>query len=126
MYDFLFQQPLFEVLIGRKPVSYNARDAVACALALDHDLVWVPFGGARDFQPRYLKPDVYIDEWGTTFEHNFSAWPIDAPVVKRKIRCPQNRNLKSPLFRKNNCPLISFPNSLRFDLTTRNITNSQS
>jgi uroporphyrinogen decarboxylase len=80
MYDFLFQQPLFEVLIGRKPVSYNARDAVACALALDHDLVWVPFGGARDFQPRYLKPDVYIDEWGTTFEHNFSAWPIDAPI----------------------------------------------
>ena len=35
MYDFLFQQPLFEALIGRKPVSYNARDAVECALALD-------------------------------------------------------------------------------------------
>ncbi len=80
MYDFLFQQPLYEALIGRKPISYNARDAVDLALALDHDLVWVPFGGPSDFKTRYLKPDVYIDEWGTTYEHNFAAWPIDAPI----------------------------------------------
>ena len=80
MYDFLFQQPLYEALIGRKPTSYNARDAVDCALALNHDLVWVPFGGPRDFQARYLRPDVYVDEWGTTYEHNFAAWPIDAPI----------------------------------------------
>ena len=31
MFDFLFQQPLYEELIGHRPGTYNARDAVACA-----------------------------------------------------------------------------------------------
>ena len=50
LFDFLFQQPLYEALIGRRPGTYNARDAVACALALDHDAVWLPFGGFNGFQ----------------------------------------------------------------------------
>jgi len=29
MFDFLFQQPLYEALIGRRPGAYNGRDAVA-------------------------------------------------------------------------------------------------
>ena len=41
MFDFLFQQPLYERLIGVKPASYNGADAVKCALALDHDGVWI-------------------------------------------------------------------------------------
>ena len=45
MFDFLFQQPLFEELIGHRPGGYNGEDAVECALALDHDGVWLPFGG---------------------------------------------------------------------------------
>ncbi|RPJ45451.1 MAG: hypothetical protein EHM21_09380 [Chloroflexi bacterium] len=80
MFDFLFQQPLYEALTGRRPESYNARDAVACALALDHDAVWVPFGGFSGYQPRYLAENVYIDEWGTTYQKSPSSWPIDAPV----------------------------------------------
>lgn len=81
MFDFLFQQPLYQRLLGHAPVNYNAVDAVACALALNHDLVWVPFGAPHTFQPRYLRADVYIDEWGTTYQHNFASWPIDAPVA---------------------------------------------
>jgi uroporphyrinogen decarboxylase len=80
MYDFLFQQPMYEVLIGRRPAGYNARDAVECALALDHDAVWVPFGGFSGYQPKWLADNVYIDEWGTTYQKNFASWPIDAPV----------------------------------------------
>ena len=34
MFDFLFQQPLYEALIGRRPENYNGRDAIACANAL--------------------------------------------------------------------------------------------
>jgi uroporphyrinogen decarboxylase len=81
MYDFLFQQPLYQALIGRRPETYNACDAVACALALDHDGVWLPFGGFSGYQPRYLRPDVYIDEWGTTYQKTPSSWPIDAPIA---------------------------------------------
>jgi len=80
MFDFLFQQPLYEHLIGRRPESYNGRDAVECAMALHHDAVWVPFGGFTGLQPRYLSVNVYQDEWGTTYQKNDSSWPIDAPV----------------------------------------------
>jgi uroporphyrinogen decarboxylase len=80
LFDFLFQQPLYEALIGRWPEGYNGRDAVACALALDHDGVWLPFGGFSGYQPAYLAPNVYRDEWGTVYKKNASSWPIDAPV----------------------------------------------
>lgn len=80
MFDFLFQQPLYEHLIGRRPESYNGRDAVECAMALNHDAVWVPFGGFTGLQPKYLSTNVYQDEWGTTYQKSDSSWPIDAPI----------------------------------------------
>ncbi len=80
LFDFLFQKPLFEALIGREPDGYNAQDAIGCALALNHDGVWLPFGGFNGFQPEYLNNDTYIDEWGTTYRMNFASWPIDAPI----------------------------------------------
>ena len=58
LYDFLFQQPMYEVLIGHRPGAYNARDAIACALGLALHLprgqrlawpqgrAWIP-GGAQ-------------------------------------------------------------------------------
>jgi len=87
LFDFLFQQPLYEALIGHKPESYNGEDAVKCALALDHDGVWLPFGGFSGFQPKYLSHNVYQDEWGTTYQKEASSWPIDAPIdypIKRR------------------------------------------
>ncbi len=80
LFDFLFQKPMYEALIGHKPDGYNGRDAVSCALALNHDGVWLPFGGFSGFQPRYLEKNVYVDEWGTTYETSASSWPIDAPI----------------------------------------------
>lgn len=80
MFDFLFQKPLYEKLIGHRPDDYNSGDAIACALALDHDAVWIPFGTPDGYQNQYLDEDTYIDEWGTTYKQNFASWPIDAPV----------------------------------------------
>ena len=80
MFDFLFQQPLYEALIGRKPSAYNGPDAVQLALALNHDGVWLPFGGFTGLQPTYLADNVYVDEWGTTFKNTGASWPIDAPI----------------------------------------------
>jgi uroporphyrinogen decarboxylase len=81
LFDFLFQQPLYEALIGHRPGAYNGPDAVQCALALDHDAVWLPFGGFTGWQPRFLSENVYQDEWGTTFQKNEASWPIDAPIA---------------------------------------------
>jgi uroporphyrinogen decarboxylase len=80
MFDFLFQQPLFEELIGHRPRGYNGEDAVKCALALDHDGVWLPFGGFSGYKPEFLAENVYKDEWGTTYQKNEASWPIDAPI----------------------------------------------
>lgn len=71
---------MYEHLIGHRPEVYNAQDAVKCALALGHDGVWLPFGGFSGFQPKYLAKNVYVDEWGTTYQKNDSSWPIDAPI----------------------------------------------
>ncbi len=92
MFDFLFQQPMFETLIGRRPDGYNARDAVECALALDHDGVWLPFGGFSGYSPEFLSENVYRDEWGTTYQKGAASWPIDAPVdypigTRSDLRC---------------------------------------
>jgi uroporphyrinogen decarboxylase len=80
MFDFLFQQPMYQALIGRRPESYNGADAVRCALALNHDGVWIPFGGFSGYQPEYLAENIYKDEWGTIYQKNDSSWPIDAPI----------------------------------------------
>jgi uroporphyrinogen decarboxylase len=96
MFDFLFQQPMYEKLLGRRPKIYNAKDAIPMALALDHDAVWLPFGGYNGFQPRYLTDDTYIDEWGTTYRTTEYAWPIDAPVDYPIKSREDWRNYKSP------------------------------
>jgi len=80
LFDFLFQQPMYEELIGHRPGGYNGPDAVKCALALDHDGIWLPFGGFSGYEPTYLSENVYTDEWGTTYEKNEASWPIDAPI----------------------------------------------
>jgi uroporphyrinogen decarboxylase len=81
MFDFLFQQPLYEALIGHRPAFYNARDAVDCALALDHDGVWIPFGAPTGYVTRFLAEDTYLDEWGTTYRRTPASWPLDAPIA---------------------------------------------
>lgn len=80
LFDFLFQQPMYRALIGHAPEDYNGPDAVRCALALDQDGVWLPFGGFSGYQPKYLRKNVYQDEWGTTYQKTSSSWPIDAPI----------------------------------------------
>ncbi len=81
LFDFLFQQPLYERLVGEKPEGYRGDLALRCALALDHDGVWLPFGGFTGYQPRFVADDVYYDEWGTLYRKNASSWPIDAPIA---------------------------------------------
>ena len=80
LFDFLFQRPIYKALIGREPDSYNARDAIEGALSLDLDAVWLPFGGFNGYQPQFVGKDVYVDEWGTTYQKTTSSWPIDAPI----------------------------------------------
>lgn len=81
MFDFMFQKPIYQAVIGREPADYNARDAIECALGLDLDAVWLPFGGFNGYQPKFLASNTYVDEWGTTYQQSESSWPIDAPVA---------------------------------------------
>ena len=71
---------MYEHLIGHKPGAYNALDAMQCALALEHDGVWLPFGGFSGFEPKMIDEKTYVDEWGTTYQRDAASWPIDAPI----------------------------------------------
>jgi uroporphyrinogen decarboxylase len=81
LYDFLFQKPLFQELIGRTPDAYNARDAMDLTVAMGLDGVWIPYGCFSGWSPERLTDRVYKDEWGTTFQKDDASWPIDAPIA---------------------------------------------
>jgi uroporphyrinogen-III decarboxylase len=71
---------MYTKLIGRTPDGYNSRDAVDCALTLEHDAVWIPFGGFSGASPTIVSDNSYVDEWGTTMQTGEESWPIDAPI----------------------------------------------
>ncbi len=81
IYDFLFSPLLFEEALGKKVTAYEAVDAVECAKRLGMDGVWIPIGGYGGYSPQYLGEDTYVDEWGTTYQHNEMSWPIDGPCA---------------------------------------------
>ncbi len=96
MFDFLFQEPLYEVLIGHKPGSYNGPDALELAKKLGHDGIWVPLAGFQGYSPEWIDDKTYRDEWGTTFVRSDVSWPIDSPIsypipdraAFERYRCP--------------------------------------
>lgn len=81
LFDFLFQKPLFTELLGRTPDAYNARDAMDLTIAMGLDAVWIPYGCYSGWSPQKISERVYKDEWGTTFQQDEAAWPIDAPIA---------------------------------------------
>lgn len=80
MFDFLFQEPLYESLIGHKPGSYNGPDALELAKKLNMDGIWVPLAGFQGYSPEWIDDKTYKDEWGTVFTRSDVSWPIDSPI----------------------------------------------
>ena len=78
--DFLFSKALFDEVLGGKTEVYEGGKAVRCAAKLGFDAVWIPVGGYAGYSPEYINENTYIDEWGTTYRHNETSWPIDPPV----------------------------------------------
>lgn len=79
LFDFLFSPPLFEAVLGKKVKTYEAVDAVECALRLGLDGIWIPIGGYAGYTPQAVGKNSYKDEWGTTYVQSEASWPIDAP-----------------------------------------------
>lgn len=81
LFDFLFQRPLFKEVIGRAPDAYNARDAMDLTVAMGLDSIWIPYSAPTAWKAEVISDRVYKDEWGTTFEKDEAAWPLDAPMA---------------------------------------------
>jgi uroporphyrinogen decarboxylase len=79
--DFLFSQAVFEEVLGEKVDAYEATAAVRCATKLGFDAIWIPVGGYAGYTPEDIGNNKYIDEWGTTYQHGETSWPIDPPVA---------------------------------------------
>jgi len=96
MFDFLFQEPLYEGLIGHRPGSYNGPDALELAKKLNMDAIWVPLAGFQGYSPEWINETTYRDEWGTVFTRSEVSWPIDSPI-SYPIQSVED-------FKKYNCP----------------------
>lgn len=97
VFDFPAQKDLFEVLLGRRPDSYNGRDVAEVSMALGFDAAWIPFGGYPGLEPDWIDRGVtYRDEWGVTYKVEPVSWPDDAPIGfpiatredLKKLQCP--------------------------------------
>jgi len=81
-FDFLFSLNLYEHVLGRKPESYNAEDAIALAEALRLDGVHIGTGAAETFTEIKPAPDTIIGEWGTSQKIDSSiSWPTGGPFA---------------------------------------------
>ena len=81
VFDFLFDQALYQHVIGRTPELLNVEDVAALSFALGLDAVYANAGGPRGYSDTPAGPDLYVGEWGTTFQRDPAAWPIDAPIA---------------------------------------------
>ena len=80
LFDLLFNRELFEIAIGYRPESYNARDVAQCGVEIGLGGVWVTIGGFWGYHHKEIAENIYQDEWGTTYQVDPSSWPISAPV----------------------------------------------
>lgn len=80
IFDFLFDQSLYEHVIGRRPETLNVPDVVDLSFALGLDAVYASAGAPLGYEDRRLSVNTYVSEWGTTYQQDPAAWPIDAPV----------------------------------------------
>ena len=80
IFDFVYHLGLYNEILGYKPKTYNAYDVMKCAEKIGYDMGVVAFGGVAGFQSSNSSENQYTDEWGTTYQKDEAAWPIDAPV----------------------------------------------
>ncbi len=118
LFDFLFQEPLYEKLIGHRPGSYNGMDALELAKKLRMDGIWVPLAGFQGYSPEWIDEKTYRDEWGTVFVRSEVSWPIDSPI-RNPITCRED-------FEAYTCPDPELPGrDLELRQTIRNNEESQ-
>ena len=96
LFDFLFQEDLFQEVLGHRPGAYNAEDAVKCSLKMGEDGVWIPCDGFSGYSPKELGGGTYEDEWGTVYKKTDSSWPIDPPIAYPVETWEDFRNVKVP------------------------------
>ena len=81
LFDFLFQRPLFQEVIGRVPDAYNARECHGPDRGDGARRRLDPYCAPTGWKAEVVSERVYKDEWGTTFEKGVAAWPLDAPIA---------------------------------------------
>ena len=80
LFEFIYQQAIYEATINKKPAAYNVLDAIDCSRVLGVDLVQGSLGAPEGWTPEFIKDDTYIDEFGTVYQITDASWPLNAPV----------------------------------------------
>lgn len=82
VWDWVNNPALYQAELGRTPEFFDGRLAAGLSKSLGLDAVWVPAGGFMGLVSdrwRWLDDVTYIDEWGTVYQKEGSAWPLAFP-----------------------------------------------
>lgn len=79
IFDYLYNKEIFKETLGIE-AQFTAKEQFSAALIMELDSVFIPMSGIFASNIKYIKKDVYIDEWGITFQITDSSWPVNAPI----------------------------------------------
>ncbi len=99
IWDFINNPALYEEVIGQEIFFINGSDAVKLYSRLGLDGAFIPAGGYNsivDEHWEWTNDHTFIDEWGTTFSFDQSAWPCAFPLEYSVKDAGDWRRLKKP------------------------------
>jgi len=79
LFDFPFSPVIFRETLGIEP-KFTAKEQLAAAMILGLDAIYIPYKVASTYKFKFIKKNVYLDEWGTPSKIDPAAWPINAPI----------------------------------------------
>lgn len=80
MFDFLINKNIFRKTLSIEPKDWSLKQNYAASLVLGFDGIYLNYGTASSYKAKYIKEDVYLDEWGAAVKKDPASWPVDFTV----------------------------------------------
>lgn len=80
MVDFFLNKDIFRNTLDIEPDKWSLKRNYAAHLVLGYDSIYVEYGGSITYKTKYVKKDVYLDEWGAAVKKDPASWPVDFTV----------------------------------------------
>ena len=80
MVDYLLNKDIFRNILDIEPEKWSLKRNFATHLVLGLDSIYVEYCTASTYKAKYLKEEVYLNEWGAAVKKDPASWPADFTV----------------------------------------------